>query len=120
MNIEEACKKGNMGMEDLLQFIISKQPMRTHLLKQGDYLALALVGAGNVHLEEIAEMDSPEKGDFTTVNGTQGPVRGNVFIKIDKEHYPGHFLLEGDGVTQGSGSVYDALNEYVAHRKVNE
>lgn len=119
MNLEKSCKEGKMGIEEFFEFIVLKIPRRTHFLDVGNYVVLAHpYKKDHVDIEKIAKLNSPERGDFETIQGTIGPISGNVFIKIDKKQYPGHFLIEGDktGEPTCPVPVYDLVNEYLKSR----
>lgn len=123
MNLEEKCKEGRIEIDKFFEFIESKMAVRTHALDIGDYVVLAFpYQEDHVDVERIAELDSPEKGDFVTVQGTTGPISGNVFIKINKgkgrkfPEHPEYLFIIGDRVTADTGSVYELLNKYLARR----
>jgi len=110
--IEQACKEGKIGIKDFSEFLIWKVPRRTHILDIGDYVVHPHHTEKNiVCIEKIAELDSPEKGDFVTAKGSTGPIQGNIFIKIDKNRFPYHALLVGDSAD--NNSVYSLVKEYL-------
>jgi len=103
-----------MGMDEFFQFAVSKRPLRTHLLSKGDYAVLPHpFRTDRAYIEKIAELDSPEKGNFVTSKGTTGSISRNVFIIIKKGKYPEYLLVEGDKVTGYNGSVYDSVRKYL-------
>ena len=111
--IEQACKEGKIGIKDFSEFLIWKIPRRTHILDVGDYVVHPHHTEKDIIcIEKIAELDSPEKGDFVTTKGTTGPINGNIFIKIEKNKSPYNILLEGDNVGKDN-PVYSLVKEYL-------
>jgi hypothetical protein len=107
--IEQACKEGKIGIKDFFKFTAWKMPLRAHILDAGDYVILPHHTEKNILLiEKIAELDSPEKGDFVTSKGTTGPISGNIFIKLAKNK-PDYMLIEGDNINH----VYSLVNKYL-------
>jgi len=124
IDIENSCRDGRIRVSDFCE-LLGMRPRRTHFLDKGDYVVIAPVNAGETHgtgavlaVEEIAELDAPEKGDFLTTRGTIGPVSGNVFIKIQKGENPKYLLIEGGRIGEAGcpTPVYDLVNGYVNTR----
>lgn len=117
MNLADKCKKGSMPVEEFFEFVAWQRPRRTHLLKAGDYVASPHpTQEGIIVMEKIAQLNSPEIGDFTTERGATGSIQGSVFIKVDRKDFPPVLLIEGDRVYTGEGSVYASVGKYLKHR----
>ena len=129
MDIGKSCKDGRIEISDFCE-LLGIRPRRTHLLDVGDYVVFtptsqeevyrgenACIGAV-VEVEEIAELDSPERGDFVTTRGTIAPINGNVFVKIQKGKSPRYLLIEGDRIGESGcpKPVYDLVNRYLESR----
>ncbi|MEK6895725.1 MAG: hypothetical protein AABX48_04355 [Nanoarchaeota archaeon] len=120
MNLPELCIKGEVNAEDFIKLIRKDfpAPHRTNILSKGDYALIRnSLNRRIVKLERVEEIDYLEHGDFLTENGTTGPIRGNVFVKIDSKSPYGYILMEGDDVSRGNGSAYDQILDYL-ERKV--
>ncbi len=114
MDLEKSCEKGAINMNEFFEFIAGRRVYRTHLLDRGDYVVIPHSAREDVLvLEKIAELDSPEKGDFATVDGTTGPINGNIFIRIDKKGFPKYLLIEGDEINERHCSVYNLVNKHL-------
>jgi len=119
MSLERYCKEGKIEIGQFFEFVAWRMPRRTHLLDAGDYVVIPHpYQKDHVDVEEIAGLDSPERGDFVTVRGTTGPINGNIFIKINKGRYPEHLLIEGESIGKPTCPVpvYDLINEYLENR----
>ena len=117
MDLEKRCKEGSIPVNEFFQFVVGAIPRRTHYLDVGDYVVIARpYQEDHINVEEIVGLNSPEKGNFITVQGTTGPISGNVFIKIDKKGFPKYLLIEGDNVDIGNRAVYDVLDNYLRER----
>ena len=109
-DLEKICKKGEIKVEDFVEFAAGRREYRTHLLDKGDYVVLTHFNRRDILLlERIAELDFPEKGDFVTVNGTIGPIGGNIFIKINKGGFARYLLIAGDRLNEVNCPVYDLI-----------
>lgn len=123
MDLKKSFKEGRIEISDFCE-LLGMRPRRTHLLDVGDYVVLSCIGAEDVYrrnvltVERIVGLDSPEKGDFETAQGTTGPISGNVFIKIQKGKSPTYLLIEGDRIGKPwcPTPVYDLVNKYVESR----
>lgn len=114
MELEKLCEKGAINMNEFFEFIAGRRVYRTHLLDRGDYVVIPHSAREDILvLEKIAELDSPEKGDFATIDGTTGPINANVFIRIGKEGFSEHLLIEGDKMNERHCSVYNLVNKYL-------
>ena len=124
MDLAKSCEEGQVRVEDFCE-LLGMRPRRTHLLDTGDYVVLTPTNMVDAYrgtvlaVEKIAELDSPEKGDFVTTRGTIGPMNGNVFVKIQKDKPPKCLLIEGDRIGEPGCSVpvYDLVNKYVENRQ---
>ena len=124
MDLAKSCEEGQVRVEDFCE-LLGMRPRRTHLLDTGDYVVLTPTNMVDAYrgtvlaVEKIAELDSPEKGDFVTTRGTIGPMNGNVFVKIQKDKSPQCLLIEGDRIGEPGCSVpvYDLVNKYVENRQ---
>ena len=122
MNLAKQCEEGRIGIDEFIQFALCKRPMRTHVLKEGDYVVMPdPLPRAQLLIEQVARIDYPEPGDFQTDKGTTGPISGNVFVKLNSPSiYPLPALLEGDRMDRGRGSVYDSVNRYLERtRRLN-
>lgn len=45
--------------------------------------------------EKISKLNYPKKGEFITIEGTTGPIKGNLFIKIQKNKPSIYWLIDG-------------------------
>lgn len=129
MNIGKSCNEGRIEISDFCE-LLGMRPRRTHFLDVGDYVVFTPTSQEEVYrgenacrgavleVEEIAELDSPEKGDFVTTRGTIAPINGNVFIKVQKDKSSRYWLVEGDRIGEAGCStpVYDLINKYVKSR----
>ena len=129
-DLAKSCKTGRIELSAFCELLGSMRPRRTHLLDKGDYVVLTPISAEDVFraenacrgavliVEEITELDAPERGDFVTSRGTDGPINGNVFIKIQKDNFPRYLLIEGDRIEESNCpvSVYDLVNKYINAR----
>lgn len=114
MSLEQRCKEGTIGIKELFEFVVGRRAWRTHLLDPGDYVVLPpIFNEDPLAIEEIAELDYLEKGDFITKKGTTGPINNNIYIKITNEGSLQYTLIEGDRVNAESGGVYELINEYI-------
>mgnify|MGYP001568329193 FL=1 len=119
MNLPELCIKGEVTAEDFITLMKKDFPVphRTNILSKGDYaLVRNPVNKRIVRFERVEEIDYLEHGDFLTENGTTGPIKGNVFVKIDSEERPrGYLFMEGDDVSAGhsNGSIYGQIRDYL-------
>jgi hypothetical protein len=119
MDLEQSCREGRIRIREFFEFVAGRRAYRTHLLDVGDCVVSPCFGREDVlALERISGLDSPEKGDFVTEGGITGPIRGNVFVKIKKGHFPEYLLIEGDGVGEPHCPVpaYDLVRKYVEER----
>ena len=116
-DIERCLRQGKMGMEGFIGFASTQRPMNHQLLKIGDYVAVPNpLRADSVDLERVTEIDYLEKGDFCTSDGTTGPIRGNVFVRVERTRnstgtYVKYSLIEGDQVTKDT-EVYKLARKY--------
>lgn len=123
MDLAKSCEEGQVRIEEFCE-LLGMIPRRTHLLDTGDYVVLTPTNMedayrGNVlAVEKIAELDSPEQGDFVTTRGTIGPISGNVFVKIQRGKSPRCLLIEGDRIGEPTCPipVYDLVNNYLETR----
>ncbi|MDP2947756.1 MAG: hypothetical protein Q8N88_06600 [Nanoarchaeota archaeon] len=129
MDIGKSCKEGRIEISDFYE-LLGMRPRRTHFLDVGDYVVLTPTSQEEVYrgenacrgavleVEEIAELDSPERGDFVTIRGTIAPINGNVFVKVQKDKSPRYSLIEGDRIGEAGCPmpVYDLINKYVESR----
>ena len=126
MDIGESCKGGSIEISDFCR-LLGMRPRSTHFLDVGDYVVLAPATQEELYrgenacrgavleVEEIAGLDSPERGDFVTMRGTIAPINGNVFIKIQEGKSPTYLLIQGDRIEESCcpAPVYDLVNEYL-------
>ncbi len=119
MNLAKRCNEGRIGFDEFIQFALGKRSMRTHALKEGDYVVMAdPVPRGRLLIEQVSKLDYLEVGDFLTSRGTSGPISGNVFIKVDNSLNPPRYeLIEGDRLDKGHGSVSHSVNRYLERIK---
>ena len=123
IDLAKSCEEGQIRIEEFCE-LLGMRPRRTHLLDKGDYVVLTPTNMADAYrgtvlaVEEIAELDSPEEGDFVTTRGTMGPINGNVFVKVQRDKSPGYLLIEGDRIGEPSCPVpvYDLVNKYVESR----
>lgn len=113
-NLVQRCRQGSMPIKEFFEYAVWQVPRRTHLLKVGDYVVSPHPTQEDVIvLDRIAELDSPEKGDFVTERGASGPINGSVFVYLDKNNYHPAMLIEGDRLYTGKDSVADSLRRYL-------
>jgi hypothetical protein len=116
-DIGRCLRQGKIGMEGFIGFVGTQRPMNHQLLKVGDYVAVPNpLRADSIDLEKVAEIDYLERGDFRTSKGTTGPLRGNVFVRVERTRnstgtYVKYSLIEGDQVTKDT-EVYRLAREY--------
>ena len=123
IDLAKSCEEGQIRIEEFCE-LLGMRPRRTHLLDTGDYVVLTPTNMVDAYrgtvlaVEKIAELDSPEEGDFVTTRGTMGPINGNVFVKVQRDKSPGYLLIEGDRIGEPSCPVpvYDLVNKYVESR----
>ena len=105
MNIADICRNGEIGVGAFVELFAYKRAMRTHLLRVSDYVVFPYFRRNDAFkLEKIATLDFLDKGDFSTDNGSFGPISGNVFIMMSRRTYQPFCLLVGDmvGVSEES------------------
>jgi hypothetical protein len=109
-------KQGEMSMEDFFAHLAYPTAYRTHCMlgknTKNYVLSQHPLDNSRISVDEVTELDSPEKGDFTTRRGATGPISGNVFISVNPNRFPTYMLIEGDNVELGNGSVYDSVRRY--------
>jgi len=107
MTLRQICKKGNISVQDFIDFCAFKPARRTHLLEVGYFLVASSLTGEDLKIEEIAEFDYLGENDFRTVKGITGPISGNIFIKLCGKK--GYEIIEGDRPYLGEGSVYNMI-----------
>lgn len=107
VTLKQRCLEGKIPIDEFIYFGAFAKTKKTSLLKVGDYLVSPSMSGTSLDIEEIAELNYLEQGDFRTVKGTTGPISGNVFIKIGKRDKSS--LIEGDKPYRGPGSVYQSI-----------
>jgi hypothetical protein len=114
--IRERCRAGEISVKEFVDFAQFKPAFRTHCLDVGDFVVRpSLFKKGVLEIEKIAELEYLGEHDFRTVNGTTGPISGNLFIKINKKgdnFIGGYTIIEGDRPYTGPGSVYQAVRQW--------
>lgn len=112
MDLKLHLQKGKITVDKFFEFIHTQDPRTTHDLSVGDYVVFPNISQEDLFdIEEIVELNSQEKGDFTTKRSF-GPISGNVFIKSNEKGSPKYTVLLGNRINMGS-AVYDRLNIYL-------
>ena len=119
-------KEGRVQIEDLFQVLLHRT-YRTHILREGDYVLSSPIfpehEPGILEAEKVRQVDYPEPGDFITDKDSTGPISGNVFVRVDENHFPPVFIMEGDhiGKPKHRCRVYDTVNKYlsITHNQIS-